>query len=85
MRSFERWEELQNLSGRAVLNHLLFGDSVYECDSLQIINNENKLGIIIKGQELFVYKDRVEYFCVSNDIYEVKDDLLSIKIIVNKL
>lgn len=85
MRSFERWEELQNLSGKAVLNHLLFGDGVYECDSLQVINNENKLGIIIKGQELFVYKDRVEYFCVSNDIYEVKDDLLSIKVIVNKL
>lgn len=85
MRSFERWEELQNLSGRAVLNHLLFGDSVYECDSLQVINHENKLGIIIKGQELFVYKDRVEYFCVSNNIYEVKDDLLRIKVIVNKL
>lgn len=85
MRSFERWEELQNLSGRAVLNHLLFGDSVYECDSLQVINNENKLGIIIKGQELFVYKDRVEYFCVSNNIYEIKDDLFGIKVIVNKL
>ena len=85
MRSFERWQELQNLNGMVVLNHLLFGDSVYECDSLQVINNENKLGIIIKGQELFVYKDSVEYFCVSNDIYEVKDDLLSIKIIVNKL
>ena len=49
MRSFERWEELQNLSGKAVLNHFLFGDSVYECDSLQVINNENKLGIIIKA------------------------------------
>ena len=85
MRSFERWEELQNLSGKAVLNHFLFGDSVYECDSLQVINNENKLGIIIKGRELFVYKDRVEYFCVSNNIYEAKDDLLDIKIIVNKL
>ena len=85
MRSFERWEELQNSSGRAVLNHLLFGDSVYECDSLQVINNENKLGIIIKGQELFVYKDRVEYFCVSNNIYEIKDDLFGIKVIVNKL
>ena len=69
----------------SILNHLLFGDGVYECDSLQVINNENKLGIIIKGQELFVYKDSVEYICVSNDIYEVKDDLLSIKIIVNKL
>ena len=85
MRSFERWEELQNSSGRAVLNHLLFGDSVYECDSLQVINNENKLGIIIKGQELFVYKDRVQYFCVSNNIYEIKDDLFGIKVIVNKL
>ena len=85
MRSFGRWEELQNLSGKVMLDHLLFGDNVYECDSLQIINNENKLGIIIKGQELFVYKDRVEYFCVSNNIYEVEDDLLSIKVIVNKL
>lgn len=29
------------------------------CDSLQVINNENKLGIIINGRELFVYKDRI--------------------------
>jgi hypothetical protein len=85
MRKYDRWNQLQGLSGKVTLKHLLFGEQQYGCDELQVINNDEKIGIVVKGAELFVYKQKVVDFCADGNIYKVGDDLLEIKIILKKI
>ena len=85
MRKYDEWKQLQGLRGKVTLKHLLFGEQQYGCDELQVINNDEKIGIVVKGAELFVYKQKVVEFCINGNVFVVGDDMLEIKIIVNKL
>lgn len=85
MGRYDRWNGLQKLQGKVVLKHLLFGEQTYECDELQVVNDDERIGIVVKGKDLFVYKQKVVDFCVDGNTYTVGDDMLNIKVIVNKL
>ena len=85
MGRYDEWKQLQGLRGKVILKHLLFGEQQYGCDELQVINNDEEIGIVVKGTELFVYKQKVVEFCTSGNMFVVGDDLLEIKVIVNKL
>lgn len=85
MKSLEKWNEMQNLLGTVMLKHTLFGESVYECDALQVINDGERLGVVVKGRELFVYIDRLRELSIDEDTYFVEDDMLKIMVIVNKV
>lgn len=85
MRKYDEWNQLQGLHGKVTLKHLLFGEQQYGCDELQVINNDEKIGIVVKGTELFVYKQKVVEFCISGNAFVVGDDMLEIEVIVNKL
>lgn len=85
MRKYDEWKQLQGLRGKVTLKHLLFGEQQYGCDELQVINNDEKIGIVVKGTELFVYKQKVVEFCISGNVFVVGDDMLEIEVIVNKL
>ena len=85
MRKYDEWKQLQGLRGKVALKHLLFGEQQYGCDELQVINDDEKIGIVVKGTELFVYKQKVVDFCADGNIYTVGDDMLEIRVIVNKL
>lgn len=85
MRRYDRWNELQGLRGKVTLKHLLFGEQQYGCDEIQVVNDDEKIGIVVKGTELFVYKQKVVEFCVNGNTYTIGDDMLEIRVIVNKL
>ena len=85
MKSLEKWNEMQNLLGTVVLKHALFGETIYECDALQVINDGKRLGVVVKGRELFVYIDRLKGLSIEQDVYFAEDDMLSIIVIVNKM
>ena len=85
MGRYDRWNGLQKLQGTIVLKHLLFGEQTYICDELTIVNDHERIGIVVKGKELFVYKQKVVEFCVKGNTYTIGDDMLEINIIVNKL
>ena len=85
MRKYDEWDQLQGLRGKVTLKHLLFGEQQYGCDELQVINNDEKIGIVVKGAELFVYKQKVVEFCISGNVFVVGDDMLDIEVIVNKM
>lgn len=85
MRKYDEWKQLQGLRGKVTLKHLLFGEQQYGCDELQVINNDEKIGIVVKRTELFVYKQKVVEFCVNGNTYTIGDDMLEISITVNKL
>lgn len=85
MRKYNEWNQLQGLRGKVTLKHLLFGEQQYGCDELQVLNDDEKIGIVVKGTELFVYKQKVVEFCTSGNMFVVGDDMLEIEVIVNKM
>lgn len=84
MRAFEKWDQLENMNCRVIINHKLFDDQMYDCDMLQIINDEHRIGAVIKGRELFMYKHKVKNFIIQNNVYIIEDDMMDMTI-VNKL
>ena len=84
MEFFEQWDKLKNLKAKVLLKHSLFGRQIHNCDKLQIINDD-RVGLVLKGQEIFVYKDDVVYTEVRNGTLMVADENLIITIFVNKL
>lgn len=85
MKSLEKWNGMQNLLGTVMLKHALFGETVYECDALQVINDGERLGVVVKGRELFVYIDKLKGLSIDGDAYFAEDDMLKIMVIVNKV
>ena len=85
MKSLEKWNGMQNLLGTVMLKHVLFGETVYECDALQVINDGDRLGVVVKGRELFVYIDKLRGLAIDEDTYFAEDNMLQIMVIVNKV
>ena len=84
MRTFEKWDKLANKNCMVVINHALFDEQKYDCDMLQIINDEHRIGVVIKGRELFVNKQEIKSFIVHENVYMVEDKMMTITI-VNKM
>ncbi len=82
MRNYDKWNELQGLKGKVAIKHQLFGVQQYGCDELQVVNDKEKIGVVVKGASLFVYKQKVVDFCTSGNVYMVGDDLQEIEVIV---
>ena len=85
MRKYDKWDELQGLKGKVAIKHQLFGIQQYGCDELQVVNDHERIGVVVKGAVLFVYKQKVVEFCASGNVYTVGDDLQEIEVIVNKM
>lgn len=84
MQKFMRkFEQLNGVRAKVVLEHLLFDGQVFLCDKLQTINDDERIGLILKGGQIFMYKRNVKVAEVQGDEYRVSDGRLTI--IVNKL
>lgn len=82
MEFFEKWDKLENCKAKILLKHSLFGRQMHNCDSLQIINDD-RLGLVLKGQEIFVSKQDIINTEIQKNMYLVSDGKLGITIIVN--
>lgn len=84
MRRYDEWKQLQNKKGKVVVEHALFGRQAYECDNIQAIDDD-RVGVTIKGNDLFISKNNIELFKIKDNEYVVKDAMLTIRVIVNKV
>ena len=80
MITFDKWDELANKKCMAVIEHVLFDEQQYECEALQIINDEERIGVVIKGREIYMYKDYVRVFIVQESSCMVSDNMMTITI-----
>jgi hypothetical protein len=85
MRTFEEWDQLQNVNCRVIINHELFDEQSHDCDVLQIINDKHRIGVVVKGRELFLYKQDVLDFWIYENVYTVRDNMMTLCVIVNKM
>ena len=83
MKFFEQWDKLENLKAKVLLKHSLFGHQLHNCEVLHIIN-DNRIGVVLKGQEIFVDKGQIMHTEVNYGMYTVSDGRLQITVFVNK-
>ena len=74
-----KFTQLNGKSGKVILDHCLFDRQVLYCDELQTINDE-RVGLVIKGQNIFMYKSNVKVAEAYGDTYKMSDGRLTIKI-----
>jgi hypothetical protein len=83
MKFFEQWTKLENLKAKVILKHFLFGRQMHDCDMVHIINDD-RIGLVLKGQEVFVSKQSITLTEMQETMYTVSDGILTITIIINK-
>lgn len=84
MKFFEQWDKLENLKAKVILQHSLFGRQMHNCDALHMINDD-RIGLVLKGQEIFMDKVNVTQTEMDRGRYFVSDGNMSIVLIVNKM
>lgn len=68
-----------------LLEHCFFDRQTYYCDALHIINDNQRIGLILKKQPIFMYKQDVIFTQAHENTLVIADDKLRMTIIVNKL
>ena len=84
MRNFMRkFEQLNGVEAKVTLEHCLFDNQRFYCHQLQTVNDDTKIGVMLKGREIFMDKHDVKIAGVNGNTYMLSDGKLTI--IVNKL
>jgi ethanolamine utilization protein EutQ (cupin superfamily) len=84
MEFFEKWDKLENCKAKILLKHSLFGRQMHNCDLVKTINDD-RIGLILKGQDICMYKQDVVCAECGDKMYTVSDGKLTITLFVNKL
>lgn len=86
MQEFMRkFEQLNGVEAKVSLEHCLFDTQEFYCDELQTINENDKIGLMLKNRKIFMYKQLVKFTDIRDNMYIVSDGRLTMKIIVNKM
>lgn len=81
MQQFMRkFEQLNGAGAKVVLEHRLFDGQVFDCDELEVINDDETIGLIIKGKHIFMYKSNVKVAEERNGAYRMSDGRLTISV-----
>lgn len=70
-------ESIQGDGAEISIVHKLYGEQKLRCQFTPIINE--RIGFNIKGQEIYIEKDKINKICLENDIW-FADDVMEIKI-----
>ena len=68
--------------GKIIIRHKLFDSQSYDCNELQIINDDERIGVIIKKQEIFMYKQSMSKAICEGKMLTFTDERLTITIIL---
>ncbi len=80
-----KFTQLNGVRARVILEHCLFDRQAFYCDELQTINDDTRIGVVLKGQEKFIDKQKIKLIQAEGGTYIISDGRLTIQIIVNKL
>lgn len=84
LKFLENLRQSENKKAKVLLKHSLWGEQKFQIEALHIIDDE-RIGVMIKGQELFIYKDNVKDYGTDMDRLWVTDGRSTIEIILNNL
>lgn len=86
MQQFMRkFEQLNGVEAKVVLEHYLFDNQRFYCRQLQTINDDERIGVVLKDHEIFMDKQNVKVAEENDGVYKLSDGRLTITVYVNKL
>lgn len=77
--------QITGLGGKVLMEHSFFGKRVYTCEKFDVINDEDKIGLRMMGQDIYVLKKDVKLSKVYDKMYVLADNFLQLTVIVNEL
>ena len=80
----EQFNTIENLKAKILLEHCLFDKQQHYCNHLRIINDDKRIGLILRDQEIFIYRRNLTHATACNNLFVIADDRLRISIIVTK-
>lgn len=80
-----KFTQLNGETATIILDHSLFGQQKISAQKVQVIEDDVKLGLTLRGQAVFVYKDRLKSMELSDEVVEFADDKLRILIKFKKV
>ena len=78
-----KFTQLNGVEARVVLRHSLFDGQRFYCRQLKTIDDDERIGVLIKDREIYIDKQDVKVAEVKENEYVISDGRLTI--IVNKL
>ena len=75
-------EELKKIEGSNVWIHIgskLYGDQNLKC-AFRLLNDEERLGFLIKGQEIYIEKNKICNIGIKGELLYFADEIMCIKI-----
>ena len=84
MQQFMRkFTQLNGVEAIVTLEHCLFDKQKFYCNNLQTVNDDEKIGVLLKGQANYVDKNNAIEAKIEDGAYQISDKRLTI--IVNKV
>ena len=80
-----KFEQLNGAEVRVNIEHNLFDSQRFYCRQLQTINDHERIGVLLKGHEIYIDKQDVKVAEVQGNVYKVSDGRLTITINVNNM
>lgn len=74
----KNFTQLNGVEAKVVLEHSLFDGQRFYCRQLQTINDDKRIGVVIKGHEIFIDKQDVKVAEVQDGLYTISDGRLKI-------
>ena len=78
-----KFEQLNGVEAKVIIDHCLFDGQRFYCRQLQTISDDEKIGVLLRGHAIFMYKRNVKVAEVQGKVYKVSDGRLTITISIN--
>lgn len=75
-----KFTQLNGKIATIILEHCWFGKQTFEAQEVNVFEDEERLGLVLHGQVVFIYKDRLRSMELRDEIVEFADDKLKILI-----
>ena len=75
-----KFTQLNGRTATIILEHKLFDKQKFEAQKVNVFEDKDRLGLIIKGQAVFIYKNQLRSMELRDEIVEFADDRLKISI-----
>ena len=80
-----KFTQLNGVDAKVELKHCLFDNQRFYCRQLQTINDDDMIGVLLRGNAIFMYKPDVKIAEINDNSYILSDGRLTITISVKKL
>ena len=80
-----KFTQLNGVEANVILDHCLFDRQAFCCDELQTISDDERIGLVLKDREIFMYKHNVKVAEMHGSVSKISDGTLTITINVKKL